>query len=311
MYSPRTKFNHIKEALPGLPCYANRPFGTNTLKHSFASLLHCFGIIFPRARYCVIQERLIMGLFDMVGNLIGMGVQAGQNKKARRWQEAQINKQWTRDRQMWREQNEYNSPEAQMARFQEAGLNPHLAVTGGNPGNAASMPSANAPRGQFGVGAPTGGDGTLGEFQALKMMKNQNKQLELNQENTQEDINKKKILNSILRDLKDEKKSYELSKYQHGAKSFEYDANIKQLEAEWRKFKKDAYIDKDGNIKGINIDKDNVLVRVIAGWLQGNQGEQKIKYGKTLSPMERVLEFIWNMPDASILFGGSGRSTGQ
>lgn len=36
------------------------------------------------------------------------------------------------------EQNAYNSPKAQMARYQEAGLNPHLVYSQGNPGNQSS-----------------------------------------------------------------------------------------------------------------------------------------------------------------------------
>lgn len=41
---------------------------------------------------------------------------------------------------MWNLQNEYNSPQAQMKRFEEAGLNPALMYSQGNPGNATSAP---------------------------------------------------------------------------------------------------------------------------------------------------------------------------
>lgn len=43
---------------------------------------------------------------------------------------------------MWQEQNAYNSPAAQMARYQEAGLNPMLIYGQGSPGNASSAPTA-------------------------------------------------------------------------------------------------------------------------------------------------------------------------
>lgn len=51
---------------------------------------------------------------------------------------------------MWRMQNEYNTPQMQMQRFKDAGLNPHLIYGQGNSGNAGpvSTPELRAP--QFG-----------------------------------------------------------------------------------------------------------------------------------------------------------------
>lgn len=42
---------------------------------------------------------------------------------------------------LWREQAEYNKPINQMARYQEAGLNPNLIYSQGNPGNMTSSPT--------------------------------------------------------------------------------------------------------------------------------------------------------------------------
>jgi hypothetical protein len=42
---------------------------------------------------------------------------------------------------MWKMQNEYNTPEAQMQRFKDAGLNPHLMYGQGTAGNASGAPS--------------------------------------------------------------------------------------------------------------------------------------------------------------------------
>lgn len=63
------------------------------------------------------------------------------DRKARResmaWNEKMYEKQLQANRENWRLQNEYNSPSAQMQRFKEAGLNPHLIYgSGGNSGNA-------------------------------------------------------------------------------------------------------------------------------------------------------------------------------
>lgn len=46
---------------------------------------------------------------------------------------------------MWNLQNEYNSPQAQMKRYEEAGLNPALIYSQGNPGNATSAPVQGVP----------------------------------------------------------------------------------------------------------------------------------------------------------------------
>ena len=42
---------------------------------------------------------------------------------------------------LWREQAAYNTPKAQMARYQAAGLNPNLIYSQGNPGNMTSSPT--------------------------------------------------------------------------------------------------------------------------------------------------------------------------
>lgn len=47
--------------------------------------------------------------------------------------------------QMWNLQNEYNSPQNQMRRFEEAGLNPNLIYGQGNAGNASSAPQMVTP----------------------------------------------------------------------------------------------------------------------------------------------------------------------
>lgn len=59
-----------------------------------------------------------------------------------------------RQKEMWHLQNAYNSPEAQMRRFKEAGLNPMLIYGQGNPGNASSMPQYNPPNYQYHYAAP-------------------------------------------------------------------------------------------------------------------------------------------------------------
>jgi hypothetical protein len=77
----------------------------------------------------------------------GQILQNRQNRKAAenqaRWNQRMADRQnqWSRD--MWHLQNQYNSPIEQMARFKQAGLNPHLIYGRGNPGNATPLKSAD------------------------------------------------------------------------------------------------------------------------------------------------------------------------
>lgn len=51
--------------------------------------------------------------------------------------------------ELWKQQNEYNSPQAQMERFKAAGLNPHLIYGQGTPGNAQGIAPYQAPQMDF------------------------------------------------------------------------------------------------------------------------------------------------------------------
>lgn len=63
--------------------------------------------------------------------------QQAQNQQ--QWNQQMQNQQWNQQLSFWHMMNQYNSPQAQMARFKEAGLNPHLIYGQGNAGNAASI----------------------------------------------------------------------------------------------------------------------------------------------------------------------------
>jgi len=76
----------------------------------------------------------VSGLFDIAGSAL-------QYKYQKKLAEQQ--NQFNLD--MWKMQNEYNSPAAQMKRFQEAGLNPNLIYGQGNAGNASSAPEMVTP----------------------------------------------------------------------------------------------------------------------------------------------------------------------
>jgi len=64
---------------------------------------------------------------------------------------------YQRSVEMWNQQNLYNSPQAQMARFTAAGLNPNLIYGQGSAGNASSPPQYQPANMQYRVEAPTYG----------------------------------------------------------------------------------------------------------------------------------------------------------
>lgn len=86
-----------------------------------------------------------LGLIAAGASLAGTGInamsQGSINRKTRNWNERMYALQRGDALADWQMMNEYNSPEAQMARFQEAGLNPNLIYGSSNEG--ATVRSAN------------------------------------------------------------------------------------------------------------------------------------------------------------------------
>lgn len=81
--------------------------------------------------------KLAPGLVSGGLGLIGTFLQNRANKKLAQYS-------FNKNVEMWRMQNEYNAPKAQMKRLQEAGLNPNLIYGKGTVGNAQTMPQYQA-----------------------------------------------------------------------------------------------------------------------------------------------------------------------
>lgn len=101
-------------------------------------------------------------------NLAGSAYSSAQNVKIERETRA-----W--NKKMWDLQNEYNHPTQQMARLQEAGLNPRL-IYGGSPsgasGSAGAVAPGKSPRVDYSVGDP------VAAYQSAKMITAQTQNLE-------------------------------------------------------------------------------------------------------------------------------------
>jgi hypothetical protein len=72
-----------------------------------------------------------------IGAIGGAILQNRTNKKLAQYS-------FNKNVEMWKMQNAYNSPKQQMARYNEAGLNPNLMYGKGTPGNAQTMPQYQA-----------------------------------------------------------------------------------------------------------------------------------------------------------------------
>lgn len=111
------------------------------------------------------------------------------NKANKKLAEYQYGKQL----EMWNMSNEYNSPANQMKRYKEAGLNPNLIYSQGNPGNTATtMPQYQAPRVQYGIRAELGIPDIISRYQNIKQSNAQIDLVRKQQENIDSDILVKK-----------------------------------------------------------------------------------------------------------------------
>lgn len=125
-----------------------------------------------------VVEALVAG----IGGAFNSIFQGRQNRKNREFQERenQINRQFAVD--MWNKQNEYNLPTNQMQRLRDAGINPHLAYSNGQP-----MNTSNAPASPTGIGSMPQGIApqmNIGEIFNALMTKAQIKQMEAQTEKT-------------------------------------------------------------------------------------------------------------------------------
>jgi len=76
---------------------------------------------------------------NFLGSAINSISQIHQNKRAEKFSREMYNLQDQTNLRNWNMQNEYNSPQAQMQRFQDAGLNPNLIYGQGNSGPAGNV----------------------------------------------------------------------------------------------------------------------------------------------------------------------------
>lgn len=119
-----------------------------------------------------IPAALVPSLISAGGSFFG-GVanavsQAGQNIRSQRFQREMYQRQYDDAVKFWNLQNAYNSPEQQMQRFKDAGLNPHLIYGQGNAGNAGPIPVPDAKMPEF--RSPQWGNAITGAGDAISQL---------------------------------------------------------------------------------------------------------------------------------------------
>lgn len=87
---------------------------------------------------------IIAAAGSLAGGAINAIQQNRQNRRSQQFALDMYNRQKADNLEFWRMQNDYNSPQQQMKRFQEAGLNPNLIYGQGNAGNAGSVQTPDA-----------------------------------------------------------------------------------------------------------------------------------------------------------------------
>lgn len=120
-------------------------------------------------------------------SLLGSGINAAStgrmNKKNREFSEKMYERQKADTLDFWHQQNSYNSPEAQMARLQKAGLNPNLVYGNGSAVNTAGSidtPHAQPYKGEaVQVDLPQAVDGYFNMQTQQQLLSNQKKQGDL------------------------------------------------------------------------------------------------------------------------------------
>lgn len=127
--------------------------------------------VLQRPQCCELAPSLISGAGHLLSGLFSSGgshyaadkqLQAVQETNRNNLLIAQQNNAF--NERMWNKQNEYNSPAAQRARLEAAGLNPYLMLDGGSSGIAESAPSADTSGTQV---APDIGNTIAGGYQAM------------------------------------------------------------------------------------------------------------------------------------------------
>lgn len=135
---------------------------------------------------------------ELIGGAVDAISTSNQNRKSREFSREMYDRQYADNLRFWNMQNEYNSPQNQVKRFEEAGLNKNLIAGQGNPGNAGAVNTPDVQPAQFrtpewGQGIKAGGLTYMNAMYDLEIKQAQAKQIEAQTQVTQEDAVLRKL----------------------------------------------------------------------------------------------------------------------
>lgn len=141
---------------------------------------------------------VISGAGAAFGGLANSLSTRSENKKSREFAREMYQRQYEDNLKFWQLQNEYNSPQNQVARFQAAGLNKNLIAGQGNPGNAGSVQTPDVQPAQFrspewGNALSAAGTTGINTIYDLEIKQAQAKKLEADTQVSQEDALLRKL----------------------------------------------------------------------------------------------------------------------
>lgn len=149
--------------------------------------------------------------------------QSEQAQLNRDFQKEMLQKQMDYQTDMWHQTNEYNSAKEQVRRYEEAGLNPYLMMTGGANAGMASNVTSPSPSGGS---SPSGGGSRSGQIGGIDKLINTLTQRQISEKQMD-------ILDQELR-IKTSEADYARALAIKTLEGLDYDNDIKATEANWR-----------------------------------------------------------------------------
>lgn len=218
----------------------------------------------------------LSAVFNMFSSLANNSFNAAEAAKNRRWQEQMYDKQYQDNVNLWQMQQDYNSPENQVARLKAAGINPNLAMGQISTGSASSAPAAaQAGSGAQATGTPAHFAGlTEGVLNLLKSKDERNL--------LKEQANKLKsnaLLDRIDAITRYEEATSRIISNLSGANKAEAERmltmSMRQTENELRDFKKQQYVN----------ETQESIIRQVTGWQQLKylSTDKKLEYSERLA----------------------------
>lgn len=149
--------------------------------------------------------------------------QSEQAQLNRDFQKEMLQKQMDYNTEMWHQTNEYNSAKEQVRRYEEAGLNPYLMMTGGANAGTASNVTSPSPSGGS---SPSGGGSRSGQVGGINQLINTLTQREMSEKQMD-------ILDQEYR-IKKSEADYSRVLAMETLRGLGYDNDIKSIESKWR-----------------------------------------------------------------------------